>query len=60
MIPLPPDVIVEMWRILQNYDFKSTHGAFVGSEIVHDDIKARVLESAEIQVEAMGKSFLKL
>ncbi|KAK3336688.1 hypothetical protein B0T19DRAFT_471726 [Cercophora scortea] len=54
MIPLPADEIVRMWSILKNYDFTSTHGAFMGQDIEHRDVKARVLESMQIQIRSMG------
>jgi len=54
MIPLPPDVIAQMWSVLKKYQFKSTHGAFVGTDIVADDIKGRVLESMKIQIKGEG------
>lgn len=54
MIPLPPDVIADMWKILKRYEFRSTHGAFVGTDIIADDIKQRVLESMKIEVRGMG------
>lgn len=56
MIPLSPDEIVRMWGILKNYDFKSTHGLFLDWDIVDDNIKARVLESMQIQIRSMGYS----
>jgi len=43
-----------MWSVLKNYDFTSTHGAFVGTEIMAGDIKARVLESMKIQTRREG------
>lgn len=54
MIPLPPDVIYEMWRRLKPYDFESTHGAFVGMDVRDKNVKARVLESMKIQVRSAG------
>lgn len=45
MIPLPPNELAHMWSVLKNYDFISTHGAFVGTEIEAPDVKDRVLES---------------
>ena len=53
-IPLSPDDISQMWEVLQNYDFESTHGAFMGQEIEDTHIKDRVLESMQIQVVRMG------
>ncbi|KAK0630002.1 beta-lactamase-like protein [Bombardia bombarda] len=54
MIPLGVDDIVRMWDILKEHDFTSTHGAFLGQDIEDGDIKARVLQSMQIQVKAMG------
>lgn len=53
-IPLSPDEIATMWSVLQKHSFRSTHGAFVGTEIFADDIKGRVLESMKIQCRYSG------
>lgn len=61
-IPLSADEIVGMWEVLKRYDFRSTHGAFVGQDIEDVCVKQRVLESMQIQVRRMGwteHSFLK-
>lgn len=54
MIPLPPDEIASMWKILERHEFKSSHGAFIGQDIDDDQIKKRVLESMQIQIRSMG------
>lgn len=60
MIPLPPDEIARMWGLLRKYEFQSTHGAFVGSEVYDGKLgaqstaKRRVLDSMQIQVRNMG------
>lgn len=55
MIPLPPDELAAMWKVLEKHEFRSTHGAFMGHDIEdRDGIKKRVLESMQIQVKAMG------
>jgi glyoxylase-like metal-dependent hydrolase (beta-lactamase superfamily II) len=60
MIPLSPDTIARMWMVLKNHEFKSTHGAFVGTEVWDASggssagVKRRVLESMQIQVQMMG------
>lgn len=54
MIPLPPNEIANMWRILERYQFRSTHGAFMGQDIEDRELKRRVLESMQIQIKAMG------
>ena len=53
-IPLSADEIIRMWGILKEYSFTSTHGAFVGQDIVDDDVKGRVLQSMQIQTKYMG------
>ncbi|KXS94980.1 hypothetical protein AC578_9474, partial [Pseudocercospora eumusae] len=54
MIPLPPDIIHEMWKRLKPYHFTSTHGAFAGIDVRDKNVKARVLESMKIQVSSAG------
>lgn len=60
MIPLSPDVIENMWKILKKYEFHSTHGAFTGTDVwdgrlgSESSAKQRVLESMKIQVRNMG------
>lgn len=60
MIPLSADEVSQMWKVLKNHDFESTHGAFVGTEIRDGTngsttgVKRRVLESMQIQVKRMG------
>ncbi|KAI1137281.1 beta-lactamase-like protein [Hypoxylon sp. FL0543] len=56
MIPLAPDELQRMWSILKKYDFSSTHGAFMKSDIVKNvpEMKRRVLESMQIQIKYMG------
>jgi len=60
MIPLSADEIAGMWNVLKNQDFESTHGAFVGTEVIDggngskSGVKRRVLESMQIQVKRMG------
>jgi hypothetical protein len=60
MIPLSADEVVGMWEVLKRHDFTSTHGAFVGQELVDGGngskkgVKQRVLESMQIQVRRMG------
>jgi hypothetical protein len=54
MIPLSPEEISHMWDVLAKHEFRSTHGAFMGHDIEDKKIKARVLESAKIQVSRMG------
>ncbi|KAI1333886.1 beta-lactamase-like protein [Xylariaceae sp. FL0016] len=56
MIPLAPDDVWNMWRILKKYEFKSTHGAFVTMDIVktEKEMKQRVLESMKIQIKYSG------
>ncbi|KAI0160518.1 beta-lactamase-like protein [Xylariaceae sp. FL1272] len=56
MIPLAPDELARMWRVLKEYEFSSTHGAFLGVDIEKSvpEMKRRVLESIQIQVRASG------
>ena len=54
MIPLPPTELFNMWQVIKQLDFQSTHAAFVGTDIRDPDVKARVLESMKIQARAMG------
>ncbi len=54
MIPLSADEIARMWGILRRYDFKSAHGLLQEWDIDDESIKARVLESMQIQIRAMG------
>ncbi|KAL2147228.1 hypothetical protein VTI28DRAFT_183 [Corynascus sepedonium] len=54
MIPLSADEVVRMWEIIKDYDYKSAHGPFLGWDIEGEDLKARMLESMQIQVRAMG------
>lgn len=54
MIPLPPADLARMWDVLRRHDFTSTHGAFMGQDIEHVDVKRRVLQSMKIQVMGMG------
>ncbi|EOO03243.1 putative metallo-beta-lactamase family protein [Phaeoacremonium minimum UCRPA7] len=53
-IPLSADEIARMWSILKDYEFKSTHGAFLTQDIEAADIKKRVLDSMQIQTKFMG------
>ncbi|KAJ5037370.1 uncharacterized protein L3040_007546 [Drepanopeziza brunnea f. sp. 'multigermtubi'] len=60
MIPLAPDVIAGMWKVLKGHKFHSTHGAFVGTDVrdgsygADTTVKERILESIKIQIEGMG------
>lgn len=54
MIPLSGETVFAMWAILKHHDFTSTHGAFVGTDIVAADVKQRVLDSMKIQTQFAG------
>ncbi|OTB05733.1 hypothetical protein M426DRAFT_56488 [Hypoxylon sp. CI-4A] len=56
MIPLSPNELERMWSILKKYDFSSSHGAFLGTDIVKtvEEMKRRVLDSMQIQIKYMG------
>jgi len=58
-IPLPPDKIMQIWRAIKPYKFKATFGVFQSANVVEKpgqrmSLKERVLESAKIQIKAMG------
>lgn len=58
-IPLPPNKIMRIWHAIKPYDFRATFGVFKGANVVEEEgqrmrLKERVLESAKIQVKAMG------
>ncbi|KJZ77722.1 hypothetical protein HIM_02899 [Hirsutella minnesotensis 3608] len=53
-IPLNPDELARMWKILRAYDFQATHGAFMGMDVEDIRIKKRVLDSMQIQTRFMG------
>ncbi|MCJ1477584.1 hypothetical protein MMC13_006257 [Lambiella insularis] len=54
LIPLPPNKIMKIWEAVKPFEFTSTYGAFVGTDVRGEDVKKRVLESAKIQVRAEG------
>ena len=54
MIPLGPDTMLSMWQVLKKADFESTHGAFAGKDVRDKNLKARVLESMQIQARNSG------
>ncbi|KAI0004047.1 beta-lactamase-like protein [Xylariaceae sp. FL0662B] len=56
MIPLAPAELERMWGILNKYEFKSSHGAFMNTDIVKTvpEMRQRVLESMQIQIRYMG------
>ncbi|KAK6204151.1 hypothetical protein LQW54_008385 [Pestalotiopsis sp. IQ-011] len=57
MIPLAPDEIERMWNVLKKHEYVSTHGAFVGMDIIGKDageMRKKVFESMQIQVRYMG------
>ncbi|KAI1638314.1 beta-lactamase-like protein [Biscogniauxia mediterranea] len=57
MIPLAPADLARMWGILRRHEFRSTHGAFPGLDIVGasgTEMKRRVLESMQIQIRHSG------
>lgn len=53
-IPLNVEELARMWNILKNYEFKSTHGAFLRMDIEDNGVKRRVLDSMQIQAKFMG------
>jgi len=54
MIPLSPDEMLRMWRILKKYNFEATHGAFTPMDIEDGRVKGRVLKSMQIQCKFSG------
>jgi hypothetical protein len=54
MLPLPPDTLISMWEVLKTVHFESTHGAFAGRDVRDKNLKARVLESMQIQAKNEG------
>lgn len=64
MIPLPPEVMLGMWRAMKGFEWQATHGAFVGTEVVDEEgnrvggrevgVRERVLESMKIQARGEG------
>ncbi|KAI0121226.1 metallo-beta-lactamase family protein [Xylariales sp. AK1849] len=56
MIPLAPGELERMWSILKKYEFRSTHGAFLKTDVMKTEaeMKQRVLESMQIQIKYMG------
>ena len=54
LLPLPPDTLVSMWNVLKTIDFESSHGAFPSRDVRDKNLKARVLESMQIQARSAG------
>ena len=52
--PLPPDKIIAIWKAIEPYDFVYTHGVMRVQAVHGTDLKARILESAHIQIRAEG------
>ncbi|KAK5101038.1 hypothetical protein LTS08_004644 [Lithohypha guttulata] len=61
-IPLDPDEMLRIWRIVKDLDFQTAIGAFEGMDIYTMDnekgrtggVKGRILESCRITTKAMG------
>ncbi|SMY26755.1 unnamed protein product [Zymoseptoria tritici ST99CH_1A5] len=62
-IPLPPDEILRMWKLVKGFEFYTAMGAFKGMDVRTvegekergtGDVKGRLLQSCKIQVKAMG------
>ncbi|TLS24779.1 hypothetical protein PpBr36_08398 [Pyricularia pennisetigena] len=57
-VPLSAEDISRIWEVLKRYQFKSTHGAFLGEDIEDaTGMKRRVLESIQIQIRRMGWTY---
>ncbi|XWX02409.1 hypothetical protein V2A60_010446 [Cordyceps javanica] len=54
MIPLGPDELERMWAVIRLYSFAAAHGSFIGRDLEDVRVKARLLESMQLQVRAMG------
>ncbi|KAL9111968.1 MAG: hypothetical protein Q9227_003588 [Pyrenula ochraceoflavens] len=57
MIPLSPREMVRMWGVLGRVEWRTTFGAFVGSEVRCDGTlegRRRVVESMKVQARGMG------
>ncbi|KAI1613067.1 beta-lactamase-like protein [Exophiala viscosa] len=61
-IPLPPDIVLQIWKALKPFEFKATYGVFAKVSNVFErpgetlGLRGRVLQSAKIAVKAMGYS----
>ncbi|KAI6084926.1 beta-lactamase-like protein [Hypoxylon rubiginosum] len=55
MLPLSASTMQKMWDILKKYEFRSTHGAFLNTDIVKTapEMKRRVLDSMQLQAHSM-------
>ncbi|OAA52137.1 Beta-lactamase-like protein [Cordyceps fumosorosea ARSEF 2679] len=56
MIPLGADELAGMWERVRGCEFEAAHGSFVGRDLEDSAVKARLLESMQLQVRAMGHS----
>lgn len=62
MIPLTPDEILRIWRVLKPWDFKATYGVMAKWSNVFEKetdpkpLKERLLDSAKLAVKAMGQT----
>ncbi|KAM0709174.1 hypothetical protein Q7P35_003210 [Cladosporium inversicolor] len=59
MIPLPPGEMQKMWKAMEEWEFGSTHGAFIGMDVRDGDggersVKERARESMRIQARGEG------
>lgn len=53
-IPLGPDEIARMWSVVCDYEFHAVHGSFEGADMEDTKAKARLLDSMQLQIRAMG------
>lgn len=53
-LPMGPDAIQKIWRIVKPYDFTATHGALPAWDIYGDDVREKLLHSAKVWVRRMG------
>jgi hypothetical protein len=53
-MPMGPDAIANIWRLIKPYNFNATHGALSTWDVYGDDLKERILHSAKIWIQNMG------
>jgi glyoxylase-like metal-dependent hydrolase (beta-lactamase superfamily II) len=54
MLPLPPNTLLSMWNVLKTIDFDSSYAPFPSRDVRDTNLKARVLESMQIQARNAG------
>lgn len=54
MMPLGPEAVEKIWRVVKPCEFTATHGALPGWDLYGEDLKERLLHSAKVWVKRMG------